>query len=244
MKTPYRTTASILAAIAIVVIVEAQPPKDGVEVKADDGTTFGHLRAVPEDRTLVFTPDGGEPMLIGQCADDSIFRVPSPSEVTAAYVFHRNCGATVDFATQVAVAQGNASGTVAVFTGRPSVELKWSSDRTLTVSHSALDPEEVFVSEVEIMGISVTYVVFEKRAGSTDQDRLDFSNVNFGATGLAAGMPRELLLRLAGWSQEASGLHRNEWKNWLDEEPYGDDPSELQKIKDGFGFFDQHEAGR
>ena len=51
-------------------------------------------------------------------------------------------------------------------------------------------------------------------------------------------MSKECLLRIAGWSQEASGLHRAEWGTWSGKPPYGDDPRETSTILDGVHYYE------
>jgi hypothetical protein len=62
--------------------------------------------------------------------------------------------------------------------------------------------------------------------------------MNYGATGRAAGIPKEVLLRLAGWAQERSGLYRSEWGHWSGSPPYGVAPHTLEKIEAGFRYYE------
>ena len=77
-------------------------------------------------------------------------------------------------------------------------------------------------------------------------EHVGFSSYNYGTTGRASGMPAELLLRVAGWSQHASGLYRPEWGRWNGAPPYGDDPDGSRKIKDGIAYYEkgQHTGQR
>ncbi|TAK01136.1 MAG: hypothetical protein EPO39_14820 [Candidatus Manganitrophaceae bacterium] len=69
---------------------------------------------------------------------------------------------------------------------------------------------------------------------------VSLSNFNYCATGRAAGLPPELLLRLAGWTQQASGLYRQEWGEWSGGPLYGDDPRGSEKICGGVAYYEEH----
>jgi RHS repeat-associated protein len=60
-----------------------------------------------------------------------------------------------------------------------------------------------------------------------------FGNFNFGATGAAAGIPTEVLLRGAGWGQTRAGTSRPEFGKWYGRPPYGDDPDDQDLIWKG-----------
>lgn len=62
----------------------------------------------------------------------------------------------------------------------------------------------------------------------------DFGNFNFGATGAAAGVPLDVLLRAAGWAQGRAGTSDPAWGNWYGRPPYGDDPYDQELIRAGY----------
>jgi hypothetical protein len=173
---------------------------------------------------------------IGQCSD-TIVRTPIASQGVEAAVYERNCGATVDFATHVVVRGPADTEVVAIFQGRPKVKISWNGTE-LEVHHSPMPSEKVFRQQSTGAGIRVSYLAEGVTEIPTPPDRLDFSNLNYGATGRAAGMPAEVLLRSAGWAQEASGLTRPEWGHWWDASPYGDDPQGSSKIREGIDYYE------
>jgi len=242
MKATYRLSAAISAALVFVAVLGAQEPPEALEIRSDDGTTFGRLRFSEADGTLALVDNRGASVVIGECEDAIVLRARGPSEYLAAHVYHRNCGATVDFATHVSIVAGDKKAVVAVYRGRPRVEVKWLSRTALEIRHSALDPENVFTRASIGLGVSVSYVATEEVVEPTDQYVLDFANVNYGAAGLRAGMPRELILRWAGWSQEASGMHRQEWNRWFTTPTYGDDPHGHEKIREGFRVYESYKS--
>ncbi|WP_258232675.1 polymorphic toxin type 44 domain-containing protein [Pseudomonas brassicacearum] len=56
-----------------------------------------------------------------------------------------------------------------------------------------------------------------------DKTYEDFGNFNYGATGTAAGIPEQVLLRAAGAAQSIAGTSDEKFGNWWTESPYGDD---------------------
>lgn len=61
----------------------------------------------------------------------------------------------------------------------------------------------------------------------------NFGNYNYGATGYAAGIPENILLRAAGWAQKRAGTSKENWGSYWLKEPYGDDPDDQFWIKQG-----------
>ena len=242
MKVTYPTLLAIVLSAATVPASGATEPPNVFEITDDNGDAFGHLRHSEDDGTLILVEKSGFQMVIGECGDEIAHRVAAPTEGTEAQVYHRNCGATVDFATHVAISRGDQAVIVAVFRGRPHVEVEWIARATLQIRHSALEPQDVFTKDREALGITVSYVAAEEAVKLTDQYVLDFANVNFGATTLAAGTPRELILRWAGWFQEASGMQRKEWNRWFTTPPYGDDPHGHEKILEGFRVYESYKS--
>jgi RHS repeat-associated protein len=64
----------------------------------------------------------------------------------------------------------------------------------------------------------------------------DFGNFNFGATGSAAGLPLQELLRGAGWAQQQAGTSQPNWGNPWGNSPYGDDPHDQAMIGLGISY--------
>ena len=65
----------------------------------------------------------------------------------------------------------------------------------------------------------------------------DAGNFNYGATGKAIGIPDRILLMGAGWAQEEAGTSKEEWNSWYGSPPYGDDPKDQEKIKEGIDYY-------
>lgn len=63
-----------------------------------------------------------------------------------------------------------------------------------------------------------------------------FGNFNYGATGTAAGLSPELLLRGAGWAQSRAGTSNLAFGSWWSDAPYGDDPEDQEWIKAGIEY--------
>ncbi|MEE1925290.1 polymorphic toxin type 44 domain-containing protein [Pseudomonas sp. 148P] len=68
----------------------------------------------------------------------------------------------------------------------------------------------------------------------------DFGNFNYGATGTAAGISEEVLLRGAGWAQSQAGTSEPEFGSWWSNAPYGDDPKDQRQIKAGIEYAKRH----
>ncbi|MRS16221.1 type IV secretion protein Rhs [Enterobacteriaceae bacterium RIT691] len=80
-----------------------------------------------------------------------------------------------------------------------------------------------------------------RRGGPWDYKQFDpyfqnFGNFNFGAAGLAAGIPEGILLVGAGWAQSRAGTAKPEWGKWYEKPPYGDDPTDQRYIKEGVDY--------
>lgn len=65
----------------------------------------------------------------------------------------------------------------------------------------------------------------------------DFGNVNYGATGRAAGIPRAILQAGAGLAQYKDGTHKPEYGSFFSS-TFGDDPKDQEQIKLGMDYFD------
>lgn len=64
----------------------------------------------------------------------------------------------------------------------------------------------------------------------------NFGNYNYGATGYAAGIPENILLRAAGWAQTRAGTSDKNWGSYWFKQPYGDDPEDQHWIKKGIEY--------
>lgn len=63
-----------------------------------------------------------------------------------------------------------------------------------------------------------------------------FGNFHYGAVGTAAGIPAQVLLRLAGAAQSVAGTTSDNFNKWWSESPYGDDPVDQVWIKAGIEY--------
>ncbi|AVD81463.1 bacteriocin [Pseudomonas sp. SWI6] len=63
-----------------------------------------------------------------------------------------------------------------------------------------------------------------------------FGNFNYGATGTAAGLSQEFLLRGAGWAQRRAGTCNSAFGSWCNDAPYGDAPEDQAWIKAGIEY--------
>ena len=70
----------------------------------------------------------------------------------------------------------------------------------------------------------------------------DFGNFNFGATGCAAGIPLNVLLRGAGWAKSRD-LHPDPFGNPFWKYPYGNQPDKQRQIIKGYQFCRQCQIG-
>lgn len=209
-----------------------------IKVLNEDGSIYGTIRSSPDGTALILRWQGQEKQ-IGDCEDKPLQETGAEMEGLKAVVYERDCGATVDFATHIAIHGPKGTEIVAIFEGRPRVKISWSTNG-LEINHSPLPKESIFRQLTGVSGITITYTIKGSATPPTSQETLDFSNFNYGATGRAAGLPLELLLRLAGWTQQASGLYRQEWGEWSGGPPYGDDPRGSEKIRGGVDYYEEH----
>ena len=208
-----------------------------IDIKDDSGQVFGALKEGNNGKSLFLIVSGKEPIEIGSCSEDIISEIQTPDSSSKAVVLVKNCGATVDFATHIIFESKSNTEVIAVYSGSPTVNIKWIDNAHLSIERSALTPADIFKELSNIQGVTVTMSIKSKRSEMKNQDKLNFASMNYGATGLAAGMPKELLLRWAGWSQKASGLYRPEWGTWNGSEPYGDDPAGHKKVLEGMDYY-------
>jgi uncharacterized protein involved in type VI secretion and phage assembly len=78
------------------------------------------------------------------------------------------------------------------------------------------------------------------------QEYQDFGNFNYGLTGSALGIPKDILLKQAGKAQQAAKTSKPEWGDpgWGGvlggTPPYGDDPDDQAMITKGVDYYDEH----
>lgn len=205
----------------------AAPPVD----VATPGDAVYTLQETADGSRLVLRWDGGAEV-IGQCSEKMLQWVDLQRDGLSASVIERNCGATVDYATQVVVEGGQGREIVAIYQGRPNVAIAWDGVR-LQLRHSWLAQGKIFLEQRSVAGFGVDYAALGPAARTTAQGALDESNRGWGTHGRSVGLPEEVLLRWAGWAQKASGLYRAEWGAWNGTAPYGDDPGGRDRIREG-----------
>jgi hypothetical protein len=84
---------------------------------------------------------------------------PGPNVKLTAQVVVRDCGATTGFATVVRLRKRFRDVDVAVFRGKVSVSVEWTSDNELRVSlPDSLATKNVFREEAASSGIQIRYV--------------------------------------------------------------------------------------
>ncbi|MBY0399939.1 hypothetical protein K2X89_06560 [Myxococcota bacterium] len=199
----------------------------------------GDLRESPSgDQLLLIHEDIEDALVVGECADESVGAGLDLADSIRAIVVHRNCGATVDFATWVVLAREGEREVVAVFKGRQPVRLERLPNGGVSVVGPSFDSESIVRRDSRIRDLDISYAVDSALVPSPGSPRQGFSNFNFGATGRAAGIPAEVLLKIAGWSQRASENYRAEWGSWTGDAPYGDDPVGSRQIRDGMSYYD------
>jgi hypothetical protein len=105
------------------------------------------------------------------CENLVVGRQSSPDRLRTAVLFHRDCGATTGFSTQISVVRGerlpnepgnifvadtNRGAAPAALWGGPLAQMKWLDSSTLEVSY---DPRAQIFQKVEaIDGVAIRYV--------------------------------------------------------------------------------------
>lgn len=229
-RTAFAATVMMAPTIAL-----AEPPI--VEISSPAGERFV-LQESPSGSELLLTYGDQDPIVIGDCSDEPVGEAQPLLDGAQGLVVYRNCGATVEFSTIVLVARGTERATAAVFLGRQPLILASRANEGLSVRAPDLPDEAVFLKEDQALGVRVIYQTGTDLTRAPESEHLDFSSFNYGATGRAAGMPAELLLRVAGWSQQASSLARDEWGRWDGSPPYGDDPRGAAQVANGIAYFE------
>ena len=94
------------------------------------------------------------------CENEQIANVASPSGAARAIVFHRNCGATTGFNTQVSVLPmakqlPNDGGNALIVDGSVPLQVRWTSESRILVS--GYGQAKIFKQESIVGGVAVTY---------------------------------------------------------------------------------------
>lgn len=95
------------------------------------------------------------------CENEVSQSVPSPSGIMKAVTYHRGCGATVGFNTQISILPAggtlpNGAGNVLIADGSIPLALRWKSDTSLQITGKL--PAQVFKQENNAAGVRITYV--------------------------------------------------------------------------------------
>lgn len=228
-------TAFAATALMVPIIALAEPPT--IETRSAGGEHLV-LQESPSGSELLLTRGDRDPVVIGSCSDEPAGETQPLLDGVEGRVVYRNCGATVEYSTIVFVVRGTKQAATAVFLGRQPLILASRAGEGLSVRTAELPDEAVFVKDDQALGVRVIYETAADLIRAPESEYLDFSSFNYGATGRAAGMPAELLLRVAGWSQQASGLTRDEWGRWDGSPPYGDDPRGAAQVANGIAHFE------
>ncbi|MEO8604831.1 MAG: hypothetical protein ABI629_19855 [bacterium] len=218
----------------------AAPPQ--ISVIGDNGLVIGTLTSSEHPPRLIFIPPQGQRLELGQCHDE-LRQEALGGSGRSARVEVRNCGATVDVATRVLVYGAEGDTLVALFAGQPETRLVWLGANTLAVHQEQLARAQVFVRRDEAASVKVRYVTDRELSGPTPDEDLDFASLNFGASGRGAHLPAELLQRIAGWSQQASGLYEPAWGIWSGAPPFGDDPRGHAQVLAGISQYEEKYGG-
>ena len=231
-------SSALLLVVALAAASSVHADSPVVDIHSSTGEKFGTLQESPSREELLLRREDEESIVVGSCSDE---RVGEPTALPGgghAVLVYRNCGATVEFATQIVLTHDTQRFVAAVFLGRQPVRLDSSGSSSLSIHIPVLPAQAVFRKEIKYQALLLTYSEDPRLSPASQSEYLDLSNFNYGATGRAAGMPAELLLRIAGWSQEASGLVRPEWGRWSGGPPYGDDPDGSQQVSNGISYFE------
>jgi hypothetical protein len=179
---------------------------------------------------------GQNPVTVGSCSNNEVQRMNLTDSNDLAIQVVRNCGATTDYSTIILRQHKNDETLIAVYKGKPTVNFDMVAPNALLISTGSLQTSDKLLENSNDNNLTIKYTHHGKAINVTDGNRLIAANFNYGATGLAAGIPKEALLIISGWSQEASLLHKPEWGHWYDGAPYGDDPEGSKHIRAGMDY--------
>jgi hypothetical protein len=209
---------------------------NSIVIKDDSGNLFGVIKENFTKQSLLLIQKGQDPIEIGSCSKKIISKKIFLNDSLIAQVSVSNCGATTDYSTKLELIKNHNVKVLAIYAGQPYIKLTWKNSENLLVERSKLTKNEIFKELRNYSSVSVLINEQPEAVGVTNVKAFTFANINYGATGLAAGMPKEVLYRLAGWSQQASGLYRTNWGTWYGESPFGYNPEEINMINAGMKY--------
>lgn len=215
-----------------------------IDVRDENGQTIARLQEGEQRDTLWLTLFNEDPILFGECEDQVVQTTALSESGLTAVVYVRNCGASTDWATRVdLVASVERAGkddrnTIYIVKGSQPVSVTREDNQKVIIYFPPMSPKHIYRQQEQLGEIQFDYK--ETSSSFEETQYLEFANFNFGLTGIGAGVPEEVLLRMAGWAQEKSGLIRSEWSNWFGSPPYGDDPREHELIKEGIIYYYQN----
>jgi hypothetical protein len=175
-----------------------------VTINDEKGRVFASFQHHLAENTLVMHKFGQNPVTVGSCSNNEVQRMNLTNSNDLVIQVVRNCGATTDYSTIILRQHKNDETLIAVYKGKPTVNFKIVAPNVLLISTGSLQTSDKFLENSNDNNLTIKYRHHGKAINVTDGNRLIAANFNYGATGLAAGMPKEALLIIAGWSQEAS----------------------------------------
>ena len=97
---------------------------------------------------------------ISSCDNEVVSTIASPSGVTNAVIFGRNCGATTGFNTQVSIVDADGGtprdgGNVLIVDQKVPLKISWDSDSELLIAGSG--KTRVFKQETSVNGVRIRY---------------------------------------------------------------------------------------
>ncbi|KYG64833.1 hypothetical protein AZI86_11565 [Bdellovibrio bacteriovorus] len=200
-----------------------------VEAKDASGKVVGYFHEESDPKNLMLTLKGKKTSPAGVCIVDPISSVAAPNGKFTAKAEVRNCGATVDYATRVFLLDGSKEVDVLVVTGTPEIKLRWKELAVLEIEHSVISAEQVYKKTDSVNGLKIINRGTKKIVGPPQSEAVAKANIVSATEGVRL-FSLETMQRIAGWSQEASGLHKDSWGHWYGSYPYGDDPLEAEQI--------------
>jgi len=119
----------------------------------------------------------------------------------------------------------------------PSIPAGVSLDENMRISKATRDSAKLVIGGENAFVYGVFYTKV-RNGGEWDYKQRgrqfeEFGNFNYGATGTAAGIPEQILLRAAGAAQSQAGTSEADFGKWWKETPYGDDRVDQVWIKAG-----------
>jgi len=219
----------LITAFIIISTAAALAESKQIPVQDNRGKPLGYIFESDDQKSLMLNSPDQPEFALASCGIKTIKMVSSPQKTFTAKVIEKNCGASTDFATQVVIQYQNNEKIVAIYQGRPKVQPIWNSEKSLVIERSALETNEIFKLDPVAFEIKIAEKDRFPRQGATDKKVNNEASFNFGTT-LAQTSSDEMILRVAGWAQEASGLYKSSWGRWDAPKNYGDNPEELAQV--------------